>query len=85
MVYAIVGIPLCLSVLADIGQILATIINKMVEQYKTVVVPILYKYNILAQKKKLVNMISTYIITLITKPKWRNQRFWNHELFANFV
>ena len=60
MVYAIVGIPLCLSVLADIGQILATIINKMVEQYKTVVVPILYKYNILAQKKKLV-MISRRI------------------------
>jgi len=52
MVYAIVGIPLCLSVLADIGQILATIISKMIEQYKMFVVPILKKYNMIAQKKK---------------------------------
>ena len=52
MVYAIVGIPLCLSVLADIGQILATIINKMIEQYKLVVHPLLLKYNIIAQHKK---------------------------------
>ena len=50
--YAIVGIPLCLSVLADIGQLLATIINKMVEQYKLFVMPVLQKYNIIAQKKK---------------------------------
>ena len=46
------GIPLCLSVLADIGQLLATIINKMVEQYKLFVMPVLQKYNIIAQKKK---------------------------------
>ena len=52
MIYAIVGIPLCLSVLADIGAVLATIINKMIEQYKMVILPLLHKYNIIAQKKK---------------------------------
>ena len=57
MVYASVGIPLCLSVLADIGQILATIISKMIEQYKMFVVPILKKYNMIAQKKKYVTRL----------------------------
>ena len=52
MGYAIVGIPLCLSVLADIGAILATIINKMMKQYKEVIAPLLLKYKILAEKKK---------------------------------
>ena len=54
MIYAIVGIPLCLSVLADIGAVLATIINKMIEHYRMVILPLLHKYNIIAQKKKYV-------------------------------
>ena len=52
MIYAIVGIPLCLSVLADIGAVLATIINKMIQQYRMVILPLLHKYNVIAQKKK---------------------------------
>ena len=54
MIYAIIGIPLCLSVLADIGAVLATIINKMIQQYKMVILPLLHKYNVIAQKKKYV-------------------------------
>ena len=54
MIYAIVGIPLCLSVLADIGAVLATIINKMIQQYRMVILPLLHKYNVIAQKKKCV-------------------------------
>ena len=52
MIYAIIGIPLTLSVLADIGQILATIINKMMEQYKLVLVPLLQKHKVFAQKSR---------------------------------
>ena len=55
MIYAIIGIPLTLSVLADIGQILATIINKMMEQYKLVLVPLLQKHKVFAQKSRLVH------------------------------
>ena len=52
MIYAIIGIPLTLSVLADIGQILATIINKMIDQYKLVLLPLLHKHRIFAQKSR---------------------------------
>ena len=52
MIYAIIGIPLTLSVLADIGQILATIINKMIEQYRQVLVPLLHKHKVFAQKSR---------------------------------
>ena len=52
MIYAIIGIPLTLSVLADIGQILATIINKMIDQYRLLLLPFLHKHKIFAQKSR---------------------------------
>ena len=45
--FAIIGIPFTLSVLADLGKILATIISKVWKQYKQKVKPLLEKYNIL--------------------------------------
>ena len=60
MIYAIIGIPLCLSVLADIGAVLATIINKMMQQYKMVILPLLHKYNLIAQKKKYVKRFTSF-------------------------
>ena len=62
MVYAIIGIPLCLSVLADIGAVLATIINKMIQQYKMVILPLLHKYNVIAQKKKYVECLASFVM-----------------------
>ena len=44
---AIIGIPFTLSVIADIGQILATIISKLWDQYKFKIKPLLEKHNIL--------------------------------------
>ena len=45
--FAIIGIPFTLSVLADLGQILATIISKVWQQYKQKVKPVLEKYKII--------------------------------------
>ena len=47
--FAIIGIPFTLSVLADLGQILATIIGKVWKQYKEKVKPVLEKYKILKE------------------------------------
>lgn len=47
--FAIIGIPFTLSVLSDLGQILATIIGKVWEQYKEKVKPVLEKYKILKE------------------------------------
>ena len=47
VLFAIIGIPFTLSVLADLGKILATIISKVWKQYKQKVKPLLEKYNIL--------------------------------------
>ena len=47
IIFAIIGIPFTLSVLADLGQILATIISKVWQQYKEKVKPVLEKYKIL--------------------------------------
>jgi hypothetical protein len=47
--FAIIGIPFTLSILADLGQILATIIGKVWKQYKEKVKPVLEKYKILKE------------------------------------
>jgi potassium channel subfamily K protein len=47
ILFAIIGIPFTLSVIADIGQILATIISKLWDQYKLKIKPLLEKHNIL--------------------------------------
>ena len=44
--FAIVGVPFTLSVIADVGQILATIVSKLAEKYKRDIKPVLVKYNI---------------------------------------
>ena len=49
ILFAIVGIPFTLSVIADIGQILATIISKVWEQYKQKIKPLLQKHKILKE------------------------------------
>ena len=49
ILFAIVGIPFTLSVIADIGQILATIISKVWEQYKQKIKPRLQKHKILKE------------------------------------
>ena len=45
IVFAIIGIPFTLSVMADIGQILATIISSIYQQYKLNIKPYLDKQN----------------------------------------
>ena len=47
--FAIIGIPFTLSVLSDLGQILATIVGKVWKQYKEKVKPVLEKYKILKE------------------------------------
>ena len=47
VLFAIVGIPFTLSVIADIGQILATIISKLWDQYKLNIKPLLEKHNLI--------------------------------------
>ena len=48
--FAIIGIPFTLSVLADLGKILATIISKVWKQYKEKVKPLLEKYKIVKEQ-----------------------------------
>ena len=48
--FAIVGVPFTLSVIADVGQIFATIVSKLCEKYKEDIKPVLLKYNIVKQK-----------------------------------
>ena len=48
--FAIVGVPFTLSVIADVGQILATIVNKLARNYRDNIKPVLIKYNILRQR-----------------------------------
>ena len=50
--FAIIGIPFTLSVMADIGQILATIISKLCEQYKLKILPVLQKFNIIKKTEE---------------------------------
>ena len=50
VVFAIVGVPFTLSVIADVGQILATIVNKLARNYRDNIKPVLIKYNILRQR-----------------------------------
>jgi len=45
--FAIIGIPFTLSVLTDLGQILATIISKVWKQYTQKIKPLLEKYKII--------------------------------------
>ena len=47
VLFAIIGIPFTLSVIADIGQILATIISKLWDHYKLNIKPQLEKHNII--------------------------------------
>ena len=48
--FAIVGVPFTLSVIADVGQIFATMVSKLCVKYKDSVKPVLMKYNIIGQK-----------------------------------
>ena len=48
--FAIVGVPFTLSVIADVGQILATIVSKICKKYKDNVKPVLLKYKIVRKK-----------------------------------
>ena len=57
ILFAIIGIPFTLSVLADLGKILATIISKVWKQYKQKVKPLLEKYNILKKSSWLYSHI----------------------------
>ena len=50
--FAIVGVPFTLSVIADVGQIFATIVSKLCEKYKDNVKPVLVKYNIVKTKSE---------------------------------
>ena len=50
--FAIVGVPFTLSVIADVGQIFATIVSKVCKKYKEDVKPVLVKYNIVNQKSE---------------------------------
>ena len=52
IIFAIIGIPFTLSVMADIGQILATIISKLCEQYNEKIKPILEKKNIIKKQSE---------------------------------
>ena len=45
ILFAIIGIPFTLSVMADIGQLLATIISKIYELYTLNIKPYLEKHN----------------------------------------
>ena len=46
----LLGWPFTLSVIADVGQILATIVNKLARNYRDNIKPVLIKYNILRQR-----------------------------------
>ena len=50
--FAIVGVPFTLSVIADVGQILATIVSKICKKYKDNVKPVLLKYKIVRKKSE---------------------------------
>ena len=78
MIYAIIGIPLTLSVLADIGQILATIINKMMEQYKQVLLPLLHKHKVFAQKSRSVysNFQDLRMMVFVKGMRTRTRKNW---------
>ena len=47
--FAIVGVPFTLSVIADVGQILATIVSNICSKYRDNIKPVLIKYNIIKQ------------------------------------
>ena len=50
--FAIVGVPFTLSVIADVGQILATIVSKLCEKYRTNIKPFLLKYKLVPTQDK---------------------------------
>ena len=49
---AIVGIPFTLSVIADVGQIFATLMTTIWEKYKDKIKPIMEKYKIMQDKSE---------------------------------
>jgi len=52
ILFAIVGIPFTLSVIADVGQIFATLMTTIWEKYKDKIKPIMEKYKIMQDKSE---------------------------------
>ncbi|XP_040569259.1 TWiK family of potassium channels protein 7 isoform X2 [Lepeophtheirus salmonis] len=52
ILFAIIGIPFTLSVIADIGQIFATLVSLFWRKYKHFVIPIYNRFKSLCKKKK---------------------------------
>ena len=49
ILFAIIGVPFTLSVIADVGQLNATCISNMYRKYNSAVRPYLAKYNLVSQ------------------------------------
>jgi len=50
ILFAIIGIPFTLSVIADVGQIFATIVSVLLAKYREKIRPVLLKFNIINEK-----------------------------------